>query len=133
MDEEIRKLELETARLRLERERIALENDVERHRRGHAMETAAIDAAHTTKRVAGSLFSSLIDSLRIAWGAILFFGIGAAIALIASALWVAFAPRRVDGEYLYQFGYFLGDGGWMWIVGAGLASLVFILWTAAKG
>ncbi len=131
MDDDLKRIELQAAKIRLEREQLLLENERDRrHRveRASAVAQSAVDSTKQIGRVVGSATAKLI---RFAIATAVTLVLSGLFGLLLSAAWVAVSPRATQGDFEYQLGFFLGGGGWMVIVAScGLA--LWALWFGSK-
>jgi hypothetical protein len=116
MDDELKRIQLETAKLQLEREKLALQAERDRLARKSRIAdstrdivqgTAAVGsaAASASARLLKSLISLLLRA--IGWG------------ILSTLLCVAIVMllrTDIPGDIQFKLGYFLGSGGWMIIV-----------------
>ena len=129
MDDDLKRIELQAAKIRLERDQLLLDNERDRRRRVERVVEVAHGAVETTKQV-GNVAAS-------AAGTLLVFVVTTAITLVVSGLfglivsaaWVLMSPRKTPGDFQYQLGFFLGGNGWMIVVGC----CIFGLWSVWFG
>ncbi len=113
MDDELKKIEIETARIRLERERIAYQNELDKQNRNKRASNTAVNAINMTRTASMNAANIFFLGLKYAFSAL----VGAAVATYASYLWVSKnrGGSNVD-DWNYNFGYWAGSGGWIFIL-----------------
>jgi hypothetical protein len=116
MDDELKRIQLETAKLQLERERLALQAERDRLNRNARIARSTRDlmqgtaaagavAADATARILKAVLWFIMRA--IGWGT---------MALILCLAIVIFIRMDLPGDLEYKLGYFLGSGGWMIIL-----------------
>lgn len=128
MDDELKKIEIETARIRLERERMAYQNELDKQNRNKRASNTAVNAINITRTASLNAASIIFIGLKYAFSALL----GGAFATYGSYLWVSKnrGGSNID-DWNFNFGYWAGSGGWIFILlGAICGGLVMWLMTA---
>lgn len=103
MDNKLREIELETANLKLERERLALRREMDSHRRIEKAAHIGVGVVETTRAVGSGAWTLVKFLLSLALGSIL--------GLCALLVFVAFhaaSSDKVPGDFQYRFGYLMG-------------------------
>ncbi|MCX6056707.1 MAG: hypothetical protein NTW69_00935, partial [Chloroflexi bacterium] len=122
MDNELKNIEIETARIRLERERLALQDEVDKRQRSQRSIERTQNAVETAQAVGVAASVATINLFQI----ILISVIGGAIAALIGLVWVA--KTKWDGnsfDLAYSYGYWLGNGGWIPILIFAISSPFF--------
>ena len=117
MDDDLKRIELQAAKIRLEREQLLLVAEKEKRRRIERATEVAQGAVDATKQVGGAVASAAGAFVEFVLSTVLTLAVFGLFGLLASAAWVAISPRKTPGDFQYQLGFFLGGNGWMVIVG----------------
>ena len=116
MDDELKRIQLETAKLQLEREKLALQSERDRITRNARIVDSTREIVQGTAAVGAAaagtsawLLKTLLTLLFrvIGWGL---------MSLLVCLAIVIFLRKDIPGDIQFKLGYFLGSGGWMLIV-----------------
>lgn len=125
MSDEFEALELEAARLKVQRERLALQREIESHRR---FEKAAqvSSAVVSTAQSAGSGLWAIFMFCFVAMA-------GALIGIVALCVWALYGAnvnaQHIAGEFTYRFGHLMGSiPEWVYLI----AALVGAAWALVQ-
>lgn len=113
MSDEIHALELEAAQLKVQRERLALQREIDSHRR---LEKAAQvgGAVADTAKSAGAAFWSLFKFCFIAVGGAL---IGVLALCVFSFVGAFQNAQHIQGDLGFRFGHFMGSiPDWVYLI-----------------
>lgn len=131
MDDDLKRIELQAAKIRLERDQLLLENERDRRRRVERVTEVAQGAFDATKQVGGVVASAAGTLIGFVITTLITLVVSGLFGLLVSTAWVAISPRKTPGDFQYQLGFFLGGGGWVVIVGCcGLG--LWALWFGDK-
>lgn len=119
MNDELKKIEIETARLRLERERLAYEEQLDKRNRSRRVSAATQQAFDTTKDVGSVALGASVSLFKIAFG----FLLGAAGWALAAAFIFVVDPKITN--FGFHYGYWAGSGGWVLILFGGITGALF--------
>ena len=116
MDDELKRIQLETAKLQLEREKLALQSERDRVTRNALIADSTREIVQGTTAV-GAAAVGVSAWLLKALLTIIFrvTGWGLMSLLVCLAI-VIFFREDFPGDIQFKLGYFLGSGGWMIIV-----------------
>jgi hypothetical protein len=124
MDDKLRAIEMETAKLRLARERLAFKRETESQRlREQATQIGGV-AIDTTRKVGGGLWALVKFLFVLVMG-----GVMGMLALLAFAAFQAAKSDSPSGNFEYRFGAYMGGvSEWVYPV----VIVVGMIWFAVK-
>ena len=112
MNDKLRAIEMETARLKLERERLAFKRETESQRRIEKAAQIGGAMIETTREVGSGLWKFFKLLFIMATGG--FIGI---LALLAFAAFQALTSKTLPGDFEYRFGTYMGGvANWVYPV-----------------
>lgn len=113
MEDELKNIGIETARIRMERERLALQDDLDRRKRNAKVADAAQTVMETTLAAGGVATVVALTATKLVSKALF----GAIVAGALSFAWVAAHQWKGDfGRLTWDYGYWLGSGGFVFIL-----------------
>ena len=116
MNDELKQIQLETAKLQLEREKLALQFERDRITRNARIADSAREIVQGTAAVgtaAAGASSWLLKTLLTLIFRVIGWGLSSLLVCLAI---VIFLRKDIPGDIQFKLGYFLGSGGWMIIV-----------------
>jgi hypothetical protein len=128
MGDDLRETELEIARIRLERERMALQEDIEKRNRKTAVAQAARTISEVSKQAGRSTVKATGEILKFCLAFAFVVVVSGLIGFAVCALYVLIIPSKYPWDFAGQLGGFMGLGGWMVVVGfiaAGIWAVLF--------
>ena len=103
MDDKLRAIEIETARLKLERERLAFKRETESQRRIEKATQIGGAMIDTTREIGGGLWSLFKVLFVLTMGGCL-----GMLALLAFAAFQVISSNNLPGGFEYRFGFYMG-------------------------
>ena len=123
MDDKIRAIEMETAKLKLERERLAFKREAESQRRIEKATQIGGAMIETTREVGGGLWKLFKFLFVLVMG-----GLAGILALLAFAAFQAVKSNTLPGNFEYRFGAYMGGvPGWVYPI----VIVVGMMWIAS--
>jgi hypothetical protein len=120
MDDELRKIEIETARIRLERERLALQDEINKRNLNDRVANVAQNAINRTRDIGVSAVDTSTSVLKYAFAA--FFGAAGTGAI--AGIWILATKSSWDiRKFAFDFGFWAGSGGWILLLVGGLIGI----------
>lgn len=116
MEDELKRVELETAKLRLERERLELDEARGRRARNERVAEATREAVKSTVAIGADVASAGMSTIGFLLMLLLRLLGWACLGAILCAILVLVFRKDFPGSFEYRFGSFLGSGGYMVIL-----------------
>ena len=116
MDDELKRIQLETAKLQLERQKLALQSERDRITRNARIADSTREIVQGTAAVGAAVADTsawLLKALLTLIFRVVGWGL---MSLLVCLAIVIFFRKDIPGDIQYKLGYFLGSGGWMIIV-----------------
>ena len=122
MEDDLQKIEIETAKIRLERERLALRQEMSRANMGERVAESAHSAIRSTKLIGVSTLKTSATIAKYLLSAL----IGITLMSSVGALWViATKSNWTTHGFGFNFGYWLGSGGAVLVLTSGIAGMLY--------
>ena len=113
MDNDLRQIELVTARTRLEREQLMLQNERDKRRRVEAAISTGKEVAGVAADIGTGVVNVIGVTVRFTLRVIVKLFVGAAFGLAVCSVLVLFGAGGNVGGFQYRLGFFLGGDGWI--------------------
>ena len=113
MNDELKSIEIETARIRMERERLALQDDLDRRKRSAKVADVSQAVMETTFAAGEVATGVALTATKLISKALL----GALVAAALCFVWVAAQQWKGDFRLLmFDYGYWMGSGGFILVL-----------------
>lgn len=113
MDDELKNIEIETARIRMERERLALQDDLERRKRSAKVANVSHSLRETAVAAGGVATDFALTATKLISKALF----GALAGGVLSFAWVSAQQSKGDfSRMTWDYGYWMGSGGFVFVL-----------------